>query len=345
MNSKNILSSWICIDNDSNYSFFPSAGGKSTDKKIQNNYWKCLLVCLFSARIYNPSLRLVVFSNINILPIVDNVDFNLIFKKLDIEFYSTPFEFQTPNGYYGEWRNQFYEFSILKFIVSSSIFCEEDLFIMIDSDCVINNNLDDLYFDIDKYGSVNYEIDYEFNKKINGLSRLDLKDIYQKLNQTKLDFLPDYYGGEFFSAKVSEINKIMSSFLDLWPKLLMFHEQNLPVLNEEAHVLSYLYLKLGFNNNIANKYIKRLWTDPTTYRNIDKEDFNLPLWHLPAEKRFGFKYMFHFLSKYRFDTSIISPQKFAAKSKVLFSVSEIPLTRKIHFSLKYFIKKYIYRSN
>jgi hypothetical protein len=84
---KNILSTWICLDVESNSSYFPSAKGFSSDKKTQDIYWRCLVSCMFTARKFNPSLTLVIFSNTDKLPFIDGVDLSLIFKTLNMNQY------------------------------------------------------------------------------------------------------------------------------------------------------------------------------------------------------------------------------------------------------------------
>lgn len=57
-----------------------------------------------------------------------------------------------------------------------------------------------------------------------------------------------------------------------------------------------IYHKIGVNNIVANNYIKRMWTT-FKFNTVNKEDLNLVIWHLPAEKKTGFKYMFNKISK------------------------------------------------
>ncbi len=136
----NILATWICIDDPENASYFPSSKGSSADVSVQLIYWRCVAVFMYTARKFNPELRLVFFSNITEYPTIDNVNYKLLFEKLNIEFYTTPFGFQTPAGYYGSWSNQFYEFSILKFICEHPAFSDEDAFTLLDSDCLITKD-------------------------------------------------------------------------------------------------------------------------------------------------------------------------------------------------------------
>ena len=67
-------------------------------------------------------------------------------------------------------------------------------------------------------------------------------------------------------------------------------------LCEEAHVLSLLAERLSFRNSHANRYVKRMWTNPH-FRNITSGDEELPVWHLPYEKKRGLYYLYRYFTK------------------------------------------------
>jgi hypothetical protein len=329
----NVLAVWICIDSPENATYFPSSKGMSSDKSIQAIYYKCAAVCLHSARLYNPDLKLVFFSNKNELPVVDGVDFEILFKALKVQFYCTPFEYVTPPDYSPMWRNQFYEFSILKFISNCSDFSDDDNIALIDCDCVITKKLDELFADIDLHQSIAYELDYNETVNINGNSRTDMKFIFSELSGKDLHQVPLYYAGEFFGATVSCVKEYFRLFQELWPKLLWLNEQGKPRLQEEAHVLSYLYFITQNENDIANKYIKRLWTHSSSYRNIMPNDENLHIWHLPKHKVAGFPKLFKFLKSKEFSFAAISKESYHAMIKKLFTVPDLTLRNRLYFHL------------
>ena len=335
----NILATWICLDSKENASYFPSSKGMSSDVEIQNIYWKCLACSMYTARYFNADLRLVVFSNAEVLPIIDGINFRELFKKLNIEFHITPFNFQTPEGYYGNWRNQFYEFSIFEYISNSTFFINTDKFCLIDSDCIITNSLDRMFNQLDSNQFIHYLLDYSESHIINGISRKEMKSIFENLEQNPIDKIPAYYAGEFFATTILGVKQVYDTFKLLWPKLISLHEKKELILNEEAHVLSYIYFKLCQENNIANKFIKRLWTDPTTLRNVQKGDHHLSIWHLPAEKRHGFKELFVFLSKYHFSIKKCDSAKFLGQLESMFTVPKLTTKRKFYYFIKKIAKK------
>jgi hypothetical protein len=289
---------------------------------------------MYTARYYNPSTRLVVFSNAENLPIIEGVHFDRVFKMLNIEFHKTAFKFQTPEGYYGQWRNQFYEFSIFDYIANSNQFDLEDNFCLIDSDCIITKPLDNLFMKVEKLSAINYHIAYPENHKINGLTRLDMKSVFERLENKYLDNIPKYYAGEFFAARIKDLKSVSNEFQNIWPKLLDFHSKSEPVLNEEAHVLSYIFFKLGLENEEGNIYIKRLWTDPTTMRNVEKEDEFLAIWHLPAEKRTGFNTFFGKLKGLQFSIQGYRDEQLNNYLKKTFSIPNLTIQKKAYFTMK-----------
>jgi len=336
---KNILSTWICLDDESNASYFPSVKAMSSDQMTQNIYWRCLAVCMFTARKFNPTISLAVFSNITTLPIVDGVDYNVLFRSLNVDFYSTPFEYQTPDGYYKGWKNQFYEFSIFKYISDHADFDKDDNFCLIDSDCIISGDLSVIFEDIKQFGSIQYLIDYREDQVINGNSRLDMKEIFSSILDKKVTEIPNYFAGEFFGARIDVVEEIKLQFDSIWKKLMHLHQLEKPRLHEEAHVLSLLYYILNLENNHANKYIKRLWTDPTSMRNVLHGDEDLKIWHLPSEKRYGFKKAFHFIKRHKFDYKSLSDIVLIENLKAFCSIPRIRVSRNIYYFFKGIGKK------
>ena len=335
----NIIATWICVDTQVNGTHFPSAGGNSADAKVQAIYWRCICCFYTLARLHNPATRLVLFSNSSALPVVENTDIKEVLQKLNVEFYTTPFEYITPEGYYNQWRNQFYEFSILKFISDHKNFKDNDRFLLLDSDCIITQNLSPMFDEITKNNCITYIIDYDVNHVINGNSRKDMQTAFGLLSNQPVKEIPEYHAGEIFAATIAVVKTLIQDFYPVWDHLLALHDAGLPKLTEEAHVLSYLFYKNGFTGGQANKYIKRLWTDPTNFRNITNEDSLLPIWHLPAEKRHGFKDLFEWLQKINFDIRNIKSAQVTHRLQNTFMIPRIPLQRRPYFAGKYLYKK------
>lgn len=337
---KNIIATWICIDEKVNATHFPSAKGNSADARVQDVYWRCVCCFYSAARYHNPAATLVLFGNQAHLPEVDGVSVKEVLDQLNVEFFVTPFEYITPPGYYGAWRNQFYEFSIFKYVSKNDFFSDDDLFLLLDSDCVVTANLDLLFNEVQRKQAITYQIDYDAAQKINGISRKDMRFIFQELCQCNLCEDPVYHGGEFYASTVAFVKKIMLSFYIVWPQLLNRHLLGVQKLNEEAHVLSYLFFRHQVQPGGANGFIKRLWTDPSTYRNVAINDANLLIWHLPAAKTTGFKVFFRWLQSVNFQLPAVSPERFQRRIQYIFMVPVIPMQQKPYYVTRTFIKKY-----
>ena len=273
------------------------------------------------------------------LPNIEDINLESVFAKLKIEFMSIPFMYKTPKNYFGSWRNQFFEFSIFNHISNNQSFDEGDNFCLIDSDCVISKSLDEMFKDIKQNKYLHYLLTYNEDHIINGLSRTGMKGIFEDLTGRRLDEPPNYYAGEFFASKIEFVKQVDREFQLVWPKLIERSEKKQAVLNEEAHVLSYIFHNLQMENSLGDGYVKRLWTDPTTLRNVEKGDENLSIWHLPAEKRIGFKKLFKKLSGRNFDISSFSSEEFNDLLKRNFSIPNLSTKQKIYYSVKRLAKK------
>ena len=336
---KNIIATWICVDTEDNSTYFPSAKGKSSDAKVQNIYWRCISCFYTMARHYNSEATLALFSNTANLPHVDGVDIKELLKKLNVNFYVTPFEYITPQGYYNQWRNQFYEFSIFKYISTHEDFKEEDNFLLLDSDCIITQNLSSLFAEVTSEQCITYIINYAPDHDINGNSRKSMQAVFSALLNQKVEYIPQYHAGEFYATTIAVLKILIHDFYIVWEQLLRLNEASLDKLHEEAHTLSYLFYKNGFKGGQANRYIKRLWTDPTTFRNIEKGDEHLAIWHLPAEKRHGFVALFQWLQKRKFQINSLSQTQLQQRLQSVFMIPSIPLLKRLYFAAKSLIKK------
>jgi len=280
------ICTWICTDAVGEESIYPQTGEKSSGKKHQNIYWRCILLFFATSKRFNKSQKHILFSNTKNIPIVDGRNVAEDLKSLEVEIIYTDFNYKTPKGYFNLFQNQFYEFSILEYISKNNL-NSNDHYLILDSDCIFTQPVDSLFRYAAPKGFASFEDDCTTDLVIHGLSRNDMKVLYEDLLGEKVDLIPGYHLGEFFLASVKNINIIFNDFLQLWPQLLKRHEQNLPKFNEEAQTLSFIYYKNKFEASKNKTYLKRIWTNPVFYRNVEPTDVNVAIWHLPAEKTFG----------------------------------------------------------
>jgi hypothetical protein len=282
----NHICTWLCVDGKGEESLFPQTGRLSSSEAHQHIYWRCLLVFFITSKRFNKTERHLLFTNAEQLPVVDGRDVRGMLDDLGVEIIKTPFRYKTPKGYFGMFQNQFYEFSILEYIAGHGGH-PDDQYLILDSDCLFLRPVADLFREAAPSGFISFEDEVSPEYVINGLSRNDLRQIYGELLGYGLPDIPSYHLGEFLLCSEYNIRRIYADFQELWPLLLARHYAGLPKFNEEAHTLSYLYYKNGLFPSPRKNYMKRIWTNPLFYRNVEPSDTELAIWHLPAEKTFG----------------------------------------------------------
>jgi hypothetical protein len=320
---KNICT-WICVDTEgeeSNYLQMKSMG-KSSSSKFVGIYLKNCIVFFITARKFNPTANLLLFTNTELPEKLDGLNFRQMIDQLGVTVVRVNFDYKTPPGYYGAWRNQFFEFSIFQKMLGLSK-NEHDLFMLTDSDCVITGDLAPVW-EKARSGCLTYDMGYAEQYSINGLSRAEMKTVYGQLLNKKLEHPPKYYGGEFFLANIASIKLIVDDFVQLWPVLLQRHQRGELKFNEEAHTLSYLFYKNGLEDQTANEFVKRLWTQPFIFRNVEEKDQDLLVWHMPHEKKYGILRLFKRLAPNVPEALSMQPARFRRLLSLQLTVPRIP---------------------
>lgn len=328
----NYICSWFCADKKGEESLFPQTGKLSSSEEHQNIYWRCIVVFYITSKRFNKNEKHLFFTNVSHLPVVDGKDLSQFMKELDVEVVFTDFKYKTPTGYFGSFQNQFYEFSILEYIALNN-HNSKDQYLILDSDCIFVKPAVELFTVArDNGGFISFEDGCNPDQVTNGLSRRDLKILYEELLGRSIDEVPLYMIGEFLLCSVENIKKIYADFLVLWPWMLERHASGKKKFNEEAHTLSFLYYKNGLKHGRKDTYIRRIWTNPLFYRNVKRTDLNLTVWHLPAEKTFSFRKLFEYFvmesSNYGFDES---NEKYIEVVRSITGVPHLQLTHHVKY--------------
>lgn len=290
----NYLITWLYAEQDNNESFYPSVGGNTSSPEYQKVYWRCVYTFFRSALLTQTvsEIKYLFFTNVSYIPTnIDGVNIKSFFHETGVEVKQLKLTNQTPKDWYGAWRNQFYLFDILRWLNDHYI----GNFLILDSDIFITGDLLPIFQDIQKKQVITYDCGYSDDVSINGISIKQMRLVYSEFKKSE-DKMLRYKGGELIGVTSMLIPNILDCFYELWNFNYRLYEKNKIKLNEEAHFLSIIYHYLGFDESIANRYIKRMWT---TVRcdNIRKGDEKLLLWHLPAEKKYLFKEMFYYLQR------------------------------------------------
>lgn len=281
----NYIATWVYLDSQEEKSNYPNNKGDSTSPEFQAVYWRCIVVFFKTSLRFNKQAKHVLFTNSKTIPKVDGLALNLFFKEHNITVVTLENKYPLPNNYFGKFRNQYFEFSIIDYMAENMH--TEDAFLLLDSDCVFAKPVDKAFAEIKEEAmAITYVVDHEEEYTIHGVTAKDMRSIFHDFG-VSLDKNPLYSGGELLFAKGAFIKAVAADFPDLFQNMLERHKAGRPKFNEEAHVLSYYFYKHRARLAGMDKYIKRLWTNKNYFRNVTDKDRNLAIWHLPNEKKTG----------------------------------------------------------
>jgi hypothetical protein len=286
------IGTWFVADSKENETAFPQVGGRSSTLAFQDVYWRCVACFYVTSGTNNPRARHVFYTNTQIRS-VDGFDMQALFDRLGVKVIQLPITYRLPRDKAQSWGNQFYILDVIKHIAGNA---STEKFIILDSDCIWNSSVEKLSNALDEFGCITYTLGgkvHEINSAINGVTRQqmrvalnDWQNIESKPGENEG---VEYNGGELFAATHSECKILASMIDDLWQ--WQSGQPNKRGFLEEAHFLSILYAARGYKNFTANPFIKRMWTT-FKFNNIEKKDLEIDIWHLPAEKKSGFRAAF-----------------------------------------------------
>ena len=295
INGNTYIAVGFCGDSKGEESIYPQVGGVSSSTAFQAVYWRCVVVHFASSVRNNPNANHILFTNLKHIPDIGKFKTEKFLSDLKVKVVSLPFTYQPPLGYFDSWRSTFYKFDMLKYL--SNICQPDDSCVILDSDCIWIDSVEEIVFSIKQHGFLTYEIDYRTANPtatdiISGLAKSEVQKIYEELEQRKLDEVPKHFGAEIIAGSGHSMKKVSTEIDSIWEISLKRATSGQPKFNTEEYMLSYVYKKIGYVPGTANSYIKRIWTERAAYNNASNEDFKLRIWHIPAEKVHGIKRLF-----------------------------------------------------
>ena len=325
---KTAIATWFVADKVGEETHFPQMEGVSSSALFQINYWRCI-VCFFDSSLRkNADADHVLFTNAHI-PVVDGVDLASLFQSWKVQVIQLPISHRLPRQSIKEWGNQFYILDIIKYVAAKKIW---NKLIVLDCDCIWRKSADSMLDAIDRHGCLTYTLsdrDYAWDASINGATRQEMALALQKWTadcgihaDSGIRDVPfiHYHGGEIFAATQTICCELADLIDSLW-KWRVGIGSSVGGVMEEAHFLSILYALCSYPNFTANAFLKRIWTT-FHLNNANETDLGLMIWHLPAEKRRGFRRMFHKLIKA--DRGVWTSQSSSEYDKMLADVFGIP---------------------
>ena len=112
----NYIATWVYLDSTEEKSNYPNNKGDSTSTEFQAVYWRCIVVFFKTSLRFNKQATHVLFTNSNSIPTVDGIDLNVFFKEHHISVVTLENKYPLPNNYFGKFRNQYFEFSIIEYM-------------------------------------------------------------------------------------------------------------------------------------------------------------------------------------------------------------------------------------
>jgi hypothetical protein len=320
--SKRIISTWLCLDDKNEESIYHQVGSNSSSPEFQKVYWRCIFDFFAYNMRFNPSYEYVLFTNKKVEDIlIDTINVIKELQMLNVNIIDIPFSYKLPIGYYKAWHNQLFELDIFKHC--NKLFSNDDIILLLDSDCLITKSLNELFDMCDSKGCITYIINYPLEYRINGITRIQMKTLFEELIGSSINVAPAYHGGEFAMVKIHSLKNIMKDFEPVFNKMKnKFNNGEKVKFNEEAHFLSFLYYINGFSGGEANVFIKRMWNAPRFF-DVQKDDEKFAIWHLPASKKSGFKKLFKNYNEYKY----LSNEKYLELIKLIFLKRDGVLSR------------------
>ena len=285
----NYIATWFYKESKEEASYYPQVGGKGDSELVHSIYMKIQVPFFTTFRHYHSDAHLLFYTNLHEADLPQFL--NALFQRLHVEIVTLPYQSKPPKGWHNAWQNQFYVYDILKDMERRMR--PTDTILICDADCLCHRPLNDLLNQVYHEGSALYELATHPQQLINGTTLQQMNEFYSLCYHKEPEEPIYYYGGEFIALRGDIVKKINAAFPALWAFNIGLKE-NEPRLHEEAHVLSILAEQLHFRNANANRYIKRMWTNPN-FTNVIKGDENFSVWHLPYEKKRGLYYLYKLL--------------------------------------------------
>lgn len=325
----NYIATWFYKESKEEASFYPQAGQSGDSELVHSIYMQIQVPFFTTFAHYNPDAKLLFFTNVEKLPgYLDK-----LFASLKVEVIRIPYRCIPPKGWYNAWRNQFYLYDIWQYM--GKRLQDHDNLLICDADCLCTTSLSPLLDEVATHGSALYELTTLPDERVNGITLRQMTELYEACYGQKPSTPIYYYGGEFIALRGDIVKEVNKAYQPLWNYNLQLFKDQRDKLNEEALFFSVLAERLHIRNNIANRYIKRMWTCPK-FNNIEAGDEKLTIWHLPYEKKRGLYYLYKLLQKKPF---IEDEQTFWKKASYYTGIPYTSLRKRIKDILTIYTKK------
>ena len=290
-----MIATWIYLDTEQTSSFFPQVGARSNSTKVQAIYWRCV-ACFYALSVrLNPEESHLLYTNAPVPEDLDGLPLATLLKELRVEVRTLPLTYRVPDTWSKSFRNQFYLFDILHDFAERGR--SEDWLCVLDSDCVFVRNVAPLRTVVECEGAATYLcLKTTETEPMNGLRESEMARLGPALGLRLPHDRVRYAGGEFFGTTANAARRIDALSRGVFDALTEMNRRNPGFYCDEAHMLSMICEHLGLNNGFANPFVRRIWTQ-FQHQNALPSDLDLAIWHVPAEKKYGYLDLFESLRR------------------------------------------------
>ncbi|MBW5448340.1 hypothetical protein GE107_20055 [Cohnella sp. CFH 77786] len=254
--------------------------------------WQCAAVFFATSRRQNPMAGHILFTSAAQVPSIRGFDLEGFLRdKLKVRIERVPLTYRTPFGFHGMRKNPVYLFDVIKRICETET-DETAKYVVLRPDCVWIRPASIIDSQLERYGLLTMAVEDadDPDVQVNGLSRLQMRVIYEEMLGEPVPLPPEYCGSECIAATLREIRRVVPELDRVWSASLERFRANRPRLADESHMLSFVYHKLGSHPRTANPFIRRIRT--RSDGNARKDDLFLTVWHLPNESNTGIRNLY-----------------------------------------------------
>lgn len=264
---------------------FPQGIGGSTQisETTESNkikiYMENALVALASAKMHNPEDR-VIF-------VTDKEPDEAIKKEFTdagIENEIVPFDsFLMPDDFM--WAKAFYKLCAL-YHISRKL--QYDNILLLDTDTYTAHDFKELWLEC-RQGILLYEVGHAYCHHDREIIFKDYKRLYGS------DIKPVHYGGEFIAGNSKAVESFMNACADVYEDMKRSGFQGEKNAGDET-ILSIAAMRVQ-GIFPANPYLFRFWTTEFYLTSTLYQANPVCIWHLPAEKDTGMRYLYRYFSR------------------------------------------------
>ncbi|MEE9573732.1 MAG: hypothetical protein V3W20_11835 [Candidatus Neomarinimicrobiota bacterium] len=290
-----VIVSFLSLD-QKRETFIPELSSLSKAKKAEL-YWKCAAVFFSTSIRCNQNVRHIFYTDSTKTVIVDGINIIEYLQNLGVEIRILSFKrFVPPDNYSRIFQSGFYKFDVLKALEAEN----ETKFIVLDIDCIWTKYDKDFFNLVKKEELLLYDVFEQIppDEKISRLSRSDMGTLFRKIVDDYPDDKPIRFGGEFLACDLNTLKTLNSKAHQLFHLIISRFGNNPPRFRNRKRIFDgnepfgSLLLNHGFVPwKDAQGFIKRIYSS-TAINTVLPEDLDIPIWHMPDEKKHGIPLLF-----------------------------------------------------